>query len=262
MANSIITLTTDFSWQDGFVGAMKGVMLSINPNLNIIDLAHNLPRQEVFVGAMLLRNVCKFYPKGSIHVVVIDPGVGSNRKAIVAVADNATFVVPDNGLLSFVNQTMPIREIYSIENPALQMEKISPTFHGRDVFAPVAAHLSLGKLAQEVGPPLKQFYSFPFPEPKVSGDRIEGEITFVDTYGNLITNIEEKLFRSWGTDCILRIGGREIAGLSETFANANEGSPLFYAGSSGFLEVAINKGDAATAFEVTQGTKVVLNHGI
>ena len=252
----VITLTTDFDDRDGFVGAMKGVILSINPSARLVDITHRVPRQDVFAGAMVLYNVCPYFPDGSIHVAVVDPGVGTDRTALTVVTERAIFVLPDNGLLSFFSRKSPILEAYAITNSEYCRPEISNTFHGRDIFAPVAAHLSLGKPPSSVGPRVRDYQRIAFPEPTVSAGEIRGQIVYRDVYGNLITNIEQGILASPPKLWLAQAGEREVP-FARSYGDVAPGCTLFCVGSSGFLELAVNGGDAAAVLGMATGSAIV-----
>ena len=257
MSTPIITLTTDFGTADGFVGAMKGIILGINREARLVDIAHTVPRQDVFAGAMVLRNTWKHFPAGTIHLGVIDPGVGTDRAAIVAVVDDGLFVLPDNGMITLVARETPIRAAYAITNRIYMRDTISRTFHGRDVFAPVAAHLSLGRPAESVGPLLEDLVRLPYSEPIASARRIEGEIVYRDNYGNLFTNIVADMVPDG--HAALEVGGHRIGGPRSAYGEVPAGEILFLVGSSDLVEIAVNGGNAAEKLGAGIGTPVALS---
>ncbi len=256
----VITLTTDFGARDGFVGAMKGVILSVNPNARIVDISHDTPRQDVLAGAIVLANAARYFPAGCVHVAVVDPGVGSDRRALAAVCDSGLYVAPDNGLLTMVDRHDPIREAYAIENPAFRLPELSATFHGRDLFAPAAAHLSLGKPPADAGAPVANIQRLAVPEHawNPTAGQARGEVLYVDIYGNLITNIPNRCLDDLGGTCRLTIGGQDIAGPRRAYNDAAPGELLFLPGSSGLVEIAVNMGNAADALKASRGGDVIL----
>lgn len=186
----IITLLTDFGNQDAYVGIMKGVITGINPTVTIIDLCHSIPPQDIFNGAYLLSTSYKYFPKDTIHVAVVDPGVGSKRDIICVETRNFLFLVPDNGILSFITQEEKPKRIVQVTNNNYFLPAPSNTFHGRDVFAPVAAHLSLGVKPQQLGNTIEQLDQLDLPKPyHTKTGQLEGQIISIDRFGNLITNI-------------------------------------------------------------------------
>ena len=284
-----IVLTTDFGLSDAFVGVMKGVILNINPHATIIDLTHDIGPQDLRQGAFVLGVNHTYFPLGSIHVSVVDPGVGTSRRAIVLETPAAKFVAPDNGLLSEVvkpyldsieSVTSPASTIslapslraYELTNPSYRLSPVSSTFHGRDVFAPAAAYLSLGVAPEEMGPPVSQIVYNPLPEPVVGEDRLVGEVVYIDRFGNLITNIKRSKAMDERADlegAIVEIGSHQIHGLSATFHDAinnaqtqpNDLPLVALFGSNGYLEVAIRDGNAASTLELGVGASASLTFG-
>jgi len=181
----IITLLTDFGTQDGYVGAMKGVILGINPEARIVDIGHQVERHDLFQAALVLRNTCRYFPPGSVHVVVVDPGVGGSRKPLVVETANFFLVGPDNGVLSPVLEEFPPIKMVAIENKQYILSHVSDTFHGRDVFAPAAAHCSLGLPVEKFGPQMKTYRRMELPHPRVLTDGLCGQVIAVDRFGNL-----------------------------------------------------------------------------
>ena len=192
----LITLLTDFGYDDPFVAIMKGVVSRINPAARFIDLSHNVPPQDVFHGALILRSAAPYFPTGTIHVAVVDPGVGSSRRPLLIEAEDASFIGPDNGVLSLALSDKKITRIIELCNKAYFLAPTSATFHGRDVFAPVAAHLSLGVPAEDFGPALADYAKLAWPR-SVQGDgSVQGEIIYIDRFGNLITSIAASELRT------------------------------------------------------------------
>jgi S-adenosyl-L-methionine hydrolase (adenosine-forming) len=238
----IITLTTDFGLKDHYVGAMKGVIVSINPDVLIIDITHEIPPQDIFKGAFTLRNFYRYFPEGTIHIVVVDPGVGSRRKPIVLEADKNIFVGPDNGVFTFICHESKSIKAFEISNPKYILSNVSSTFHGRDIFAPAAAHISLGISIEDLGRNVKKNVGLSIKEPEIQRDEIIGEFIYADSFGNLITNIPSDLIKPKSR---IYIGKRIIDGISKSYADAPEGELLAIIGSSGFLEISVNRGRAS-----------------
>ncbi len=266
----IITLTTDFGTSDAYVGIMKGVILSINPNAQIVDLTHAIPPQDIYEAAFSTYAAHSYFPKGTIHIIVVDPGVGSDRQAIVSRTDNAFFVCPDNGVLSYLLQSVeneggpPINSVV-IQNSAYCLPEVSNTFHGRDVFAPVAAHLSLGVPLDDIGPPLKTLVQLPIQVSELSGSTLTGQIVKIDRFGNAITNISETAIARLKSASTLGISTYEIRvrrvrlhRLNRAYAESGVGKPLAIIGSSGLLEIAINGGNAKEGLGLQRGDPVVI----
>lgn len=260
----IITLTTDFGTSDAYVGVMKGVILGINPDVQVLDITHAIPPQDVHEAAFLIDSAHRYFPKGTIHTVVVDPGVGSDRQAIVCQTDSAFFVCPDNGILSYIVQAVetachPYRSV-AIENPAYLLPQVSNTFHGRDIFAPVAAHLSLGVLLANIGPPVAELVRLPIPTPHVSGNTITGQIVKIDRFGNAITNISESVLSAFlGLAAYeIRAGSAHLQRLNRAYAESKSGKPLAIIGSFGLLEIAVNGGNAEARLGLERGDTVVI----
>ncbi|MDR4509663.1 MAG: SAM-dependent chlorinase/fluorinase [Candidatus Brocadiaceae bacterium] len=259
----VIALLTDFGAQDAYVGIMKGVIAAINPQSSIIDICHSIPPQDIFQGAYLLYTAYKYFPKDTIHVAVVDPGVGSERDIVCVHTKDYLFLAPDNGILGFILPHERPQTIVRITNKKYFLPSPSTTFHGRDIFAPVAAHLSLGVKLQQLGIETDHLNTLclPMPRKKRKGG-IEGEVIAIDRFGNLITNITKDYLK--GLKCPQRnigilIGKRKITGLGKSYAEANIGMPLALFGSSGFLEVSINQGNAGKYFKVEKGAKVAID---
>jgi len=248
----IITLTTDFGEKDYSVGAVKGVILSINPEVKIIDITHQLQPFDLISAAFTLKNVYSYFPAGTIHLVVVDPGVGSKRKPILIQTEKYVFVGPDNGIFSRIGE--PIKKRIHLTNSKYFLNPFSSTFHARDIFAPVAAYLSLGVKIDEFGKPLKKLVSLEIPKIQFRENKLTGEIIRVDNFGNLITNIQpENVKKGFRT---IKIKGKKILSISRTFSNTPEGKILAYRGSAGFLEIGVNQGSAAKKLKAKIGEKV------
>lgn len=259
---SIIAIISDLGTRDYFVGAMKGVILSINPRVTIVDITHEIPKHDVLRGAFTLAQAAETFPSGTIFVGVVDPGVGTERRCILLRTRNDLFFVgPDNGLFTFVAERFGVGEVREIANKALMGAEISPTFHGRDIFAPVAAHLSSGVSASEVGPPLHEIKRLELSAPKREGERLVGEVLAIDDFGNILTNIGHELFAGFarlGDMLTIKLGDKLFAAkFARTFGDVREGELLCYIGSAGLLEVAKNMGNlakeakAATSLEIS-----------
>ena len=256
---SVITLTTDFGTRDWFVGTMKGVIASLAPTTRVIDLTHDLPPGDIRGGAFALAASHRFFPKGAVHVVVVDPGVGSARKAIAVQTAKSVFVGPDNGVLSWALAKEKIRAIHALENEAYFLQPVSRTFHGRDVFAPVAAHLSRGVAIQKFGPALKDFVRLAWPEPRVQRGGFAGEVVYIDRFGNAITSLEGRLLEAAGAAlCEVHAKRRWNCPLKSFYQAVPPNRPIALVGSSGFVEIAVNGGSAEKALGVRVGTRVVL----
>lgn len=256
----LITLTTDFGIADWFVGTMKGVILGINPSARIVDITHNIPAGDLRAGAFSLAASAGFFPRGTVHVAVVDPGVGSARKTVAVRTADYTFVGPDNGVLSWALRKEKVKAVHCLENETYFLPPISHTFHGRDVFAPVAAHLARGVRLARIGPKQKGFVQLPWPEPIVGKKCSEGEVIYIDHFGNGITNLSAELVRNSLANTI-RLRARKGACVCplKTFYSAVEAeTPVAIVGSSGFLEIAVNGGSAAELLGLQIGTRVRL----
>ncbi|MCS5656601.1 MAG: SAM-dependent chlorinase/fluorinase [Dehalococcoidia bacterium] len=274
MTSPIVVFTTDFGLSDAYAGVMRGVALGINPNLRLIDLTHQILPQNVAQGSFLLGINHLFFPDDTIHVAVVDPGVGTDRRPVLLTTPCGTFVSPDNGLLSGVvdryleavpESTGPVAlpsELSAVHltNPDYWRHPVSHTFHGRDIFTPVAAHLSLGVAPRDMGEPIDHLYYLPLPQPVSQGDAITGQVIYQDVYGNLVTNIPaDNLPDVELVD--VRIKGRSIVGLSRTFNDSRhvgEDGLIALAGSHGYLEVALPNGSAADSLAGSEGETVTV----
>ena len=252
----MIVLLTDFGINDYFVGAMKGAILSINKRANIIDITHQIPPQDIRSASFTLRACYQDFPKKTIFVAVVDPGVGSHRKAILCETEDYYFIAPDNGLLSFIFDKTTDLRVYEIENEKFFKHPVSRTFHGRDIFAPVAAHLSKGVKPNEFGNKIQNFVRFAENKPrKISDKEIEAEIIHIDRFGNLITSLTQTDLPESFT---LKINGKKINKLHNFFAEAEKGELFMILGSAGFLEIVAFQDSAARLLKVKRGQRVIL----
>lgn len=257
-AQRIVTLTTDFSMQDGFVGAMKGVLLGINPRVQIVDIAHDIRPQDILEAAFVLTDTYGYFPRGTIHLVVVDPGVGSARRPIIVQSEDYFFVGPDNGVFGFVYDLEEAQEIVQISNPNLMMPEVSDTFHGRDVFAPAAAYLSTGVMLSQFGPPVLDPVRLEFPEPRIEENALIGEVIRIDHFGNLITNISRSEFQEFVGDHGFEIiaGAVGLRKVEPSYAAVPKGAPVAIFSSSGFLEIAVNYGRAHDVLKMGRGEPI------
>ena len=259
----IITLTTDFGTSDAYVGTMKGVILGINPSVRVVDLTHTIPPQDIHEAAFTIHSAYRYFPKGTVHTVVVDPGVGSDRQAIVCEIDGAFFVCPDNGVLGYLLQdidssTEHRMNVVAIQNPAYWLPEVSNTFHGRDIFAPVAAHLSRGVPLADIGPPVKNLVQLPIPIPEVSRNMITGQIVKIDRFGNAITNISEGAVAGEASGYEINVQGTRLTRLNRAYAESAVGEPLAIIGSSGLLEIAVSGGSAEKQLGLKREDAVVV----
>ena len=269
MNRPLLVFTTDFGLSDSYAGVMKGVALGINPDLALVDLTHQVAPQNVSQGAFALGVSYRYFPAGAIHVAVVDPGVGTTRRPVLLQTPDGSFVAPDNGLLSRVLDNYlpgvpaasgpvdvppPVRAFH-LTNPEYWLHPVSSTFHGRDIFTPVAAHLSLGVAPERMGGPTGVLEYLPVPLPRVDANGIRGEVTYVDTYGNLISNIPWQIIEA-RTIIEVRIRGRSIARLSRTFNDGPDAGLAALVGSHGYLEVAVPNGSAAATLPAGPGEPI------
>jgi hypothetical protein len=257
---SLITLLTDFGAGSPYVAAMKGVILSVNPSVTLVDLTHAVPPQDVRQGALVLEDVAPYFPPGTVHVAVVDPGVGTSRAILYAEIGPQRYVAPDNGLLSRLSRTTPPSRIVRLTNPDYWLRPLSATFHGRDIMAPVAARLSLGLDATKLGETVESLVLLDWPPVRQSPGRIEGAILRIDSFGNLITNITAAMLATIppGASMHATCQGRTIDAWVQTYAQATAGNPVVLLGSSDHLEVAIAGGSAATVLRARVGDEVVV----
>jgi S-adenosylmethionine hydrolase len=255
-----ITLTTDFGLSDHYVGTMKGVILRIHPEARMVDISHAVPPYDVRRAAFLVEQAWRFFPPGTVHVVVVDPGVGSARRPILLEAGGQFFVAPDNGVLSAVIAGAGTAVVRSIDATEYFLTAVSRTFHGRDVFAPVAAHLSLGVPARKFGAEIDNYLRLTLEQPVRTARRgWTGQIAAIDAFGNVITNFSSEQFAQVEQQAFeISIGMERVTRLVQSYAEAPPGVIAAIAGSSGFLEIACNQGSAAARLGVGIGAPVEL----
>jgi S-adenosylmethionine hydrolase len=258
---ALITLTSDFGTEDFYVGALKGAILRHAPHARLVDLSHHIPPRDILAGAFLLRHAATEFPPGTIHLAVVDPGVGGTRLPMVLVSRGFIWVGPDNGLFSFaLNDSGSPCVAYEITCPSRASgHPVSPTFHGRDLFAPTAGRLASGLPAESVGPPIVAPTRLTQTRPRRRDRMIEGQIIHVDRFGNLVTNIAASDLQSWGSSEVrIRLGGRILQGMSTTYSDTDEGGTLALIGSSRLLEIAVNAGSATEVLGVKRGEAVTV----
>ena len=256
----LITLTTDFGTRDWYVACMKGVILSLEPRQPIVDVTHEIPAGDIRAGAFVLAAAYQCFPRGSIHVAVVDPGVGSPRAALAVGTENYWFLGPDNGVLSLALTQERIKTICRIENERGLRGPVSATFHGRDIFAPPAARLSRGLGGQKLGPAQRDYVRLEWPEPGEEGDKIRGAIIYFDQFGNGISNIGAgRLDRLKSPDLVISVPGRLQAPLRRYYQAAAPGEPVAVIGSSNFLEIAVNGGSARQLLGLEAGDPVLVS---
>jgi S-adenosylmethionine hydrolase len=254
-----IALLTDFGLRDHYVGAVKGAILSVCPEATLVDIVHELPAHDVATGAFALMAAYRAFPPGTVFVAVVDPGVGSDRRGLAMEAGGWQFVAPDNGLLDLVRAEHDDCRLHALTNGALFRAPVSPTFHARDIFGPVAAHLARGLRLEEAGPPVNDPVRLPqAPVTQVGRDEWQASVVHVDRFGNLTTNMrEQQLDRIAGGDrqVVVQIEG-SVLPLGRTYADVPPGEPCALVGSSGLLEIAVNQGDAARVLGASRGAPV------
>ncbi len=261
MPDPIVTLTTDFGTSDHLVGTLKGVILNINPSARIVDLNHNVTPFDVLDGALSIANSYRYFPPRTIHVVIVDPGVGTQRRPLLVSGEKQYFIAPDNGVLSmiFERESCTVRHItaeHYFLNP------ISPTFHGRDIFAPTAAWLSKAWQTEAFGEEITDYVRFTVPKAKAAGQSVKGVVLRVDAFGNLMTNLttEDVPAIAVTSGAIkLSVSGKEVRKFAQTFALGTPGEPIAVFGSAGFLEIAVNRGSAAHTLGANRGAEVTLD---
>jgi S-adenosylmethionine hydrolase len=273
---SLIAILTDFGTQDTYVGVMKGVIASIAPQAQVIDLTHEIPQGDIRQAAFKLWQAVPFFPEGTIFEVVVDPGVGTRRRAVAVAWSMRVFVLPDNGLLTYLLTSAPASKAVELVSPTFQLNPVSSTFHGRDIFAPASGHLARGIPMDDLGPPAGELVRFPLPRFTLEqGPKLEGEILHADRFGNLITSLGRLERKSNGIDLLpwlpvlqetslplddlwLHLEDGSRLALKNTFGDVPEGVLVAYIGSEGLVEIAVNRGSAAEMLGLTPGSPVEL----
>jgi S-adenosylmethionine hydrolase len=259
-SNKLVVLLTDFGTKDAFVGTMKGVILSINPNASIVDLAHDIPPQDVDAGAYVLWSSYAFFPRGSIFVVVVDPGVGGRRRILCAEGRNRLFVAPDNGVLKYLLADEVLRRVWEVKNKSYFLQNVSQTFHGRDIFSPVAAHLSLGLKPSKLGKEIAFPYSrneFTFIDRK-EGKKSSGKVIYIDRFGNLATNLRVRSGADLTSERVrIKIKNYVIQGLSRSYVVGSRKVPLALVNSSNLVEIGVKNAGASELLGVKVGESVL-----
>jgi S-adenosylmethionine hydrolase len=261
LPNAIITLTTDYGTNDHLVGTLKGVILKINPDVTIVDITHHVTPYDLLDAALAIGSAFAYFPPRTIHVVVVDPGVGTERRPILATVDNQYFVAPDNGVLSLVYERDSNVVVRHANVEHYYNQPVSKTFHGRDVFAPVAAWLAKTGQTASMGDEVQDYKRFAFPRPKATNGVLKGIVMRVDNFGNLVTNFRQEDLSDnakQAGEVNFQIGNHPVSRLVDTFALGNTGEAIAYFGSSGYVEIAVNKGNASRTLGLGRGAAVTL----
>jgi S-adenosyl-L-methionine hydrolase (adenosine-forming) len=260
MKHPVITLLTDFGSTDHYVGAMKGILLGISPDAQLIDISHEITPYAIAEAAFTLAQAWMCFPEGTIHLVVVDPGVGSARRPLVVGAAGHHFVAPDNGVLTMLYDAVPAHEVREITASRYFRQPVSRTFHGRDIFAPVAAHLANGLAAAELGGLIGDYLRLGFTSPVRTGEKTwAGTIMKADHFGNLITNFDSKTWQRLAVEAFeLKVGGQVVSRMASNYAEMNAGELFIIAGSAGLLELSVNRGNARETAQARSGDRLEL----
>jgi S-adenosylmethionine hydrolase len=263
MARPIIALLTDFGTKDHYAGTMKGVVLGLCPDVTLVDITHDIPPHDVLTGALELASASKYFPAGTIFLAVVDPGVGSARRGLIADTGDYRFVAPDNGVLTAVLREHKPKRVVELTERRYARPTVSRTFEGRDRFAPAAAWLAKGTEATAMGRPVSSWLQLEIPEPRVDETALIGEVLLVDRFGNLVSNIDRRLFDQFRHDGAISIAvdGQVIDRLVATYAEAPAGSICALFGSSDHLELASNGGSAAAQLGLGRGATIRIDRG-
>ena len=257
----IVTLTTDFGLKDTYVAEMKAAVLCICPDAAIVDVTHEVGKFDVRMGAFMLASAAPYFPEGTVHVVVVDPGVGTSRRPIIVQTKQGFLVAPDNGVVALAAEAMGIERVHEITSRRLMLPHVSGTFHGRDIFAPAAAHLANGVEPRAFGPEISDLIKPPFTKVRRDSDALAGEVLHVDGFGNIITNIRDRdVAHLRGSLIQVQLPQHKLKlKLGKAYAEAKLNEPLALIGSHAYLEVALNQGSAAAKFQVKSGDKVTVS---
>jgi len=260
----IITLLSDFGNRDPYVGSMKGVILSICRKARIVDISHEISKFSVSHGAYVLASVVSYFPSGTIHVCIVDPGVGTKRKALIIKTRRDYLIGPDNGVLAFAANREGVELLIEITNSKYMRDEISSTFHGRDIFSAVAAHLANGVPVMEFGRETNEFVQPDFSKPVQNGGKLSGEIIHLDDFGNVVTNISLEDIRKLGLSpgvSVKILLGRAVheVRFGMTYGDVVKGQAVALIGSTGLLEISVNSGNASFSFKAREGSKVTIS---
>jgi S-adenosyl-L-methionine hydrolase (adenosine-forming) len=261
---ALVTFTTDFGTDDPYVGAMKGTLLRYCPTADIVDITHSVPVHQIAAGAFILGHSAPYFPPGTMHVVVVDPGVGTDRSLLVGQFGGQVYIFPDNGVISLIKQTQPLEGLVSVRNyQFLGDQRQSSTFHGRDIIAPLAGHILSGGKIDDLGPTPQSFKMLDMPTCDSSHDKVTGQVMYLDHFGNLVTNItREDLRQLWEDPSAVRVTcrGQQVGPVQMTYGQTPPGKPLALINSMGLLEVAVNLGAAVDHFQAGIGAEVTVTH--
>jgi S-adenosyl-L-methionine hydrolase (adenosine-forming) len=258
----IVTLTSDFGMKDPYIAEMKGAVLSVCPTATIVDVTHEVEKFNIREGAFVLASTAPYFPKGTVHIAVVDPTVGTGRRPIIVETECSFFVGPDNGVLTLAAEAQRIKQMCHVESRRFMLPHVSNTFHGRDVFAPVAGHLLNGVSIEEFGPQITEVVKPKFVQITRSRDSVSGEVLHVDGFGNIITNIPAKVALAFTVDAVMvELAAQEPfhMKMARAYADVKHSEPVALVGSHNYLEIAINQGNAAAQFSVKAGDLVVLS---
>jgi S-adenosyl-L-methionine hydrolase (adenosine-forming) len=260
VSGKIVTLTTDFGLKDPYVGEMKGVVLGIAPNVSIVDVTHGVEKFNIRMGAFMLASAAPYFPQGTIHIAVVDPSVGTQRRPLIVQTERGFFIGPDNGLLPLAAEAECIKSITEITTRHLMLPHVSNTFHGRDVFAPIAAHLANDVPLEEFGRPVTDIAKPEFAVVTRTREAVTGEVLHIDDFGNIITNIRHRDLAELREDTVeAEFSNYKLQlKMSKAYAEAKPGEPLALIGSHSYLEIAVNQGSAAAIYGTAPGAKVTL----
>lgn len=260
MARPVIALLTDFGTRDHYAGTMKGVALGICPDATLVDVTHDIPPHDVLGGALELAASYKYFPSGTIFLAVVDPGVGSQRRAIAAESAGYRFVAPDNGVLTLALRESPPKRVVELTERRYARPTVSRTFEGRDRFAPAAAWLAKGVELSALGRPLTSWHVLPVPEPAIESDRVTGEVLRVDRFGNLVTNVDRRAFERLAAVGAIEIsaGTHAVEKVVATYAEVEQGAVCALFGSTDHLEIAVSGGNAAERLGLARGAPITI----
>jgi S-adenosyl-L-methionine hydrolase (adenosine-forming) len=260
MARPVVAFLSDFGTRDHYAGTLKAVVLGVCPDANLVDIGHEIPPHDVLAGALELAACYRYFPAGTIFLVVVDPGVGSSRRGIAADCGDYKFVAPDNGVLSAVFRESPPKKVVELTERKYARPTVSRTFEGRDRFAPAAGWLAKGIALISMGKGITNYHVIDLPRPELAGDHITGEVVRVDRFGNLITNIDRKSLEQFanGRPIAVTLGEHSVPRLVATYAEAPAGELCALFGSTDHLEVAVNAGDAASRLGLSRGARALV----